>query len=96
MGNNEIEEKIETTESEIVEEREEPKNEQSESDLVLQVKAEYEEKIKNIIEENTRKVKERDNVIKELINGNNVEPARDNIEILIDEINQRRANQFKY
>lgn len=95
MGNNEIDEKIETTESEIVEEKE-PKNEQSESDLVLQVKAEYEEKIKNIIEENSRKIKERDSVIKELINGNNVEPARDNIDILIDEINQKRANQFKY
>lgn len=85
---------IEETEKEEV--KKEPSDTQSESDLVNIVKAEYEEKIKNIIEGNNKKLSERDKVIKELINGSQSEPARENIETLIDELNEKRARQYKY
>ena len=62
------------------------------SALVDKVKKEYEERIKKLTEKYDKRINERDNVIKQLLEGEGANTSKPS---LIDKINARRSAQLK-
>ena len=71
-------------------------NETNDTNLFDQIKEEYENKLKSIILLKDKEIEKRDKVIKELISGNQSEKPKSDIELIIDNINEERKQQFKY
>lgn len=85
---------MEETETDKKEEK--PSETPNETNLFDQIKQEYEEKIKNIVIAKDKEIQRRDNVIKELISGTQVEKPKNDIDIIIENIKKEREKQFKY
>lgn len=80
---NDLEVKIEETDT--------PANEPSESELLMNVRQDYEAKIADIKQEYETKLAERERLIRQILaNG---EPKQ--VKSIADEINERRASLFK-
>ena len=85
-----------TQETETDKKEEKPSETPNETNLFDQIKQEYEEKIKNIVIAKDKEIQRRDNVIKELISGTQVEKPKNDIDIIIENIKKEREKQFKY
>lgn len=84
QNDNEVTEEIKVEE---VKTEEAKPAEPSYTDALLDVKKEYESKIAKLNEEHNKQIKERDNVIKQLLNDENTAP----VETVADKINKKRV-----
>lgn len=90
MENEEI--KIEEQETPAVEETVVEEQEDNTDTLVMELKKEYEEKLLKQKLENEKRIKQRDDIIKQLMTGDKVVEERS----IADELNARRIAQNKY
>lgn len=66
------------------------------ADVFENIKNEYERKIEKILVTKNQEIEKRDKIITELISGNSTEPLEPNINVMINEMLERRKKQYKY